>query len=298
MVDPLGESALVLGSGGQLGSRLAQHLSQIGYRVFGARRLGGFGDLAWDDLDSWMSVNSPGLIVNAASPSARFASEAPQEFLSWMTSHARNLLSWVESGTTHLISISTSQVYGNSPSGIQFEDSANPENPYATGHYQLEGTLSASEKTTVLRLTNSFGAAGAEGKLDLTLLTNQLIRDGLSAGMAEVTGNPAAQKNFVPVALLEAVTTHILQRQLSGVYNVASGKNRTVADWANQVVEQVSRYRNAPVELIFSGDELAVPDYAISSSKLKNSGFLESGQVDEELDGLIRQIEENLVANE
>ena len=298
MVEPLGKSALVLGSGGQLGSRLAEHLSKIGYRVFGANRLGASGGLAWDDLASWMSVHSPGLIVNAASPNARFASEAPQDFLSWMTSHARNLLSWVERGPAHLISISTSQVYGNSPSGIQLEDSANPENPYAIGHYQLEGILSASAKTTVLRLTNSFGAAGAEGKLDLTLLTNQLIREGLSAGIAEITGNPAAQKNFVPVSLLEAATTHILQRQLFGVYNVASGENRTISDWANQVIEQLSRYRNAPVDLIFSGDELTVPDYAISNSKLRNSGFLESGQVVEELEGLIRQIEENLFANE
>ena len=290
------KTALIFGSSGQVGSRVADSLESGGYLVLRvSRNPAGDDCLPWGLVEELTLGKKIQVIVNAASPNATVASADPSKFLDWMTSHSERILRIATAcRTDQIVSVSTTQIYSSSPKGTYYEESqSSGDSPYALGHIALEERLLAFPSTSVLRLSNSFGAPGRLGKLDSSLVTNQLVRQAILEEKGAGVLNPDVVRDFLPVSELCRAVLWVITRGLPGVFNVSSGRVVSLGEWAEFVFGVVSETHpdsHARFPRFIESDGF----FTYSNSKLQSSGF--EFQID--YAGELRQLAQYLKAVE
>lgn len=284
--------ALIFGSTGQVGSRVADSLESDGYLVLRVSRNPAGDDwLPWGRVEELTSGKKIQVIVNAASPNAAAASGDPSEFLDWMTSHAERILRIAAAcGSEQIVSVSTTQVYSSNPEGTYHEESeASGDSPYALGHIALEERLLSCPSTTVFRLSNSFGAPGRLGRLDSSLVTNQLVRQAILENIGPGVLNPYVVRDFLPVSELCRAVLWVISRGLPGVFNVSSGRVISLGEWAAFVFSMASEVhpaRDAESPRFIEKDVC----FNYPNSKLQSSGF----EFQNDYAGELRQLAQHL----
>lgn len=269
------KTALIFGSSGQVGSRLSESLESDGYLVMRVSRdPAGENWLPWGRVEELTLDKKIQVIVNAASPNAAVASADPSKFLDWMTSHSERILRIATAcRTAQIVSVSTTQVYSSNPEGTYYEESqSSGDSPYALGHIALEERLLAFPSTSVLRLSNSFGAPGSFGNLDSSLVTNQLVRQAVHEERETSVLNPDAIRDFLPVSELCRAVLWVLSQGLPGLFNVSSSRVVSLSTWSAFVFGVVSEKHpdsHAKFPRFIESDGI----FTYSNSKLQSSGF-------------------------
>jgi len=231
------------------------------------------------------------IIVNCASPNAVEAEAQPEFFSQWMLGHGTALTNLsIAVGAQRLISLSSTRVYGEQPSGLIDEDtSLSCSSAYARGHAVLERSMGNAGRVTILRVSNSFGPSGKEGSLDRSLLTNQLVEQMSTSGKTMILSNPETEKDFLTLTDMVRALQFVIESELSGTFNVASGQSVKLGDWASLISSSVEA-RKCQWERILTRNTVNEKSFLISNRKLSEAGFKFNHDVPRELEDLFGQI--------
>lgn len=224
-----GMNILVLGASGMLGASLVPYLKMQGHHVTSHSRTRSSGfetaDLSnSEDTTSLLQRLSPKVAVNLAGLTDVDRCEShPKE--AWLANvrSVENVASACKAAGTHLIHISTDQIYDSAPACMESE--ASPGNQYAMTKYA--GELAAlTTSATVLR-TNFFGASRH--------VTRRSLTDWLLGALRESRAIQVFDNvRFSPLCmatLCEMIEKTATQR-FAGIFNLGSHGGMSKADFA------------------------------------------------------------------
>lgn len=246
---------LLIGAGGFIGAHLQAAAAGAGIEVVAATREGGDRTPGCDLLDpvsvsACVKAAAPDLVVNAAGAASVGRSwEHPAATFAVNATGVLHLLEAVasEAPEAHVLCLSSADVYG-----VRGEE----ELPLAEGVEPLPVTPYGASKAAMEILCGQF-SRGRGLRIGVARLFN-LIGPGQSpqfavssfarriaaaerAGTDELElriGNTAALRDFVDVGEGAAALVELSRRQLSGTYNLCSGRGATIAELVEELVGQ------------------------------------------------------------
>jgi dTDP-4-dehydrorhamnose reductase len=221
---------LVLGASGLLGTTLVPSLSRRGFTVLRHGRAASADVVAeLTDADvtySALDAAKPDVIVNlAAMTNVDECERQPQQAYLANVRVVENVARWIRGSgrEAHLIQISTDQLYDGK--GPHREEDVTPANYYAFSKYAGE-LATAGVKSTVVR-TNFFGPSERAGRTSLSdWLVNSLEWQSPITVFDDVYFSPLS------IATLSRLIGDIVDRKLTGTYNVGSRSGLSKADFA------------------------------------------------------------------
>lgn len=243
---------LVLGGTGLLGATIAPALTDALEQVVWLGRSGPNGVNCCDAeaLARALTDYSPDVIINlVALTNVDECERCPEKAYALNTLVVENIVEWMRSSPqTHLVQVSTDQVYGDA--GPHREDHVSPVNYYAFSKYAGElATIEA--RTTVLR-TNFLGRSGHPRRQSLTdWIYQQLVSDQTVNAFTDVQCSPLS------MATLAELLVRVVHHRPAGVFNAGSrdgGSKADIACWFAQAlgfdVDRIARGVVADVALV------------------------------------------------
>jgi len=279
-----------------VGSRVADHLAQAGYKVMGlSRHLQSAPLQGWDthQVDSYSKIGidlEAHAIVNCAGPTSKWAEEYPEEFKLFVREHAISIQELTEqTGAQQVVNLSTVHVYAKEFNGLVSETHPHDnDHPYASGHSMLEGLLSEQDNVTNLRLSNSYGASRGLSSSSWGLFTQDLVRQLVATGNARIRGNPSGKRDFIPLSDVVAAIQHVLATRSTGDFNLVSSKTLRLADWAKHLAKVGATILDRELFVDYTIPGVEVPKYSFVSDKLKSAGYSHPNNPRTELESLFR----------
>lgn len=286
----------MLGSSGMVGNRLADHLAQSGYRVYGfSRRSQLHHKQVWDanQVDCYGKARvdfEADTIVNCAGPSSKWAEENPNQFKLFLTGHANSIEKLaIQTRAKQVVNMSSVHVYSNQLAGLVTENHTHDNtHPYALGHSTLEELLSRRLEVANLRLSNSYGPSGGLTNSTWTLFTHDLIRQFVTAAEGRISGNPYATRDFIPLSEVVNSIEHIIKTKSTGAFNVVSSQTLRLADWARYLAEVGSAILDKRLVVKQEVSGVQVPEFSFVSDKLKSTGYTPCNDSRAELESLFK----------
>lgn len=247
-----GRTLLLLGAGGFLGTHLARAAAESGLRVVAAGREAAGDAPGCDLLDpasiaACVEVTGPDLIVNAAGAASVGRSwENPAETFAVNAAGALNLLEAVsrQAPGAHVLCLSSADVYGireerELPLGEEL--SPRPVTPYGASKAAMEILCDQYARGRGLRLAivRAFNLIGP-GQSPAFAVPGfaRRIATAEREGGTEVVlklGNGNAVRDFVDVREGARALLELSRRELSGTYNLCSGRGVTIAELAGEL---------------------------------------------------------------
>ncbi len=237
-----GKRLLVTGSSGFVGAHVSDAAAAAGFEVIAAGRRPGPGIVACDLLEpdsiaACLEAAAPDAIVNLAGSASVAASwRDPGAVFSANALGALNLLDAVAERCpeAHLTCVSSGEVYGE-PRGEQDlpfreERPTAPVSPYGVSKEAMEALCGFYERSgglrvALVRLFNQFGP-GQSGTFAGPGFARQIAlaeAEGRDAVEVKV-GNIDARRDFTDVRDTARAFAEISARQLTGVFNLCSGR--------------------------------------------------------------------------
>jgi GDP-4-dehydro-6-deoxy-D-mannose reductase len=253
---------LLVGARGFLGGHLREAALGAGLRVIAADRRSNGDARACDLLDpasvaACVEAADPALIVNMAGsasvagswgdPLATFAVNATGvlHLLEAMSRHAP---------AAHLLCVSSAEVYGE-PDGdrLPFAEEERPEpvTPYGASKLAMEAICgqyarAGGIRIAIVRPFNQIGPGQAPSYAASGFARQIAAAEGAGAAEVEMqVGNLAAQRDFTDVRDTACALLEISRRELTGVYNVCSGRPLGL----EALIEQMGRATPLPLRL-------------------------------------------------
>ena len=258
---------LITGGAGYLGSRIGEHLSTAGYDVYlGSRKLNPpiISSTCSNIYTNWQDPELAfckdfDLILHAAGMNAKSCLDNPEEALKINGKLSEKLIEKaIKYGCKRFFYLSTVHVY-QSPLVGNFNESAQTLNkhPYASSQiYGEQALVKAVEGKkiagAVLRLSNCFGPPVTSSNECWNLVLNDFIKSAYLYEKIIINGNCFSKRDFLPITELNRILVKIFAYQdlPSEVINISSGTSRTLIEAALKVRDQVSKFKNMPIELV------------------------------------------------
>lgn len=241
--------AIVTGAAGFLGSHIASLLANWGYRVIGVGRAPGQAGLS-----EVLQQNKASLLVHAAGPASIEASvRDPYADYQGSVELTASVLEAVRKHCpdTHFVLISSASVYG-APSSLPISESheVSPISPYGFHKRMAELLVEQAVKlynlrATILRVFSAYGE-GIRRQVIFDLCSKLVAANGKPV-VLRGTGNET--RDFVHARDVAACVQHVAKTRSFGVYNVAGGRQMSIADLA----ALVSRHFGAAGAITFDG---------------------------------------------
>lgn len=242
----------VTGAGGYVGGRVVQHLRATGHTVLPLARHpvpwmpdAKLLDLARSDVGAIVdALGDPVAVIHLAGASEVRASRDPDGALADTVAATRRLSqAAAEAGIPTFVYLSTVHVYGAT---LEREAVVNelslpaPRHPYAVARLASEHLAAAAglDSFVVLRLTNSVGAP-ADVRVDRwTLVANDLCRRAAAGAPLQLTSSGQQWRDFVDLGdVCRSIAAAALGQVPPGVYNLGSGRPRTVLELAEVIAD-------------------------------------------------------------
>lgn len=305
---------LITGGLGLIGGRLADFLTNRGHNV----TLGSsqpphtrrwcahqkVSQMEWENSDSLeSSCFGVDVIVHAAGMNSQDCALDPVGALEFNgVATARFVEAANKAGVKRFIYLSSAHVYASPLTGRISEETC-PRNihPYATSNLAgelvvLQAGLLGAIQSTVLRLSNAFGAP-IYGEVNCwALLVNDLCRQAVLTRKLKLQTGGLQHRDFISISEVCRVIERFLpisqSAELGGIYNVGVGESISVISMA-QLIQQrcVSVLRFEP-ELICPQDRMcdqSDTSLVYSTEKLATIGIqVNSTDYSEEIDSLLR----------
>jgi len=241
-----GGPLLILGSGGFVGRHLSVAAEAEGIEIVRAER-GGDGDVDFDlrdpsSVERAVETAAPSAVINLAG----FSSVG----LSWgdpAAAFEANLVGAVnvleatvrKAPDSHLVCISSGEVYGEIPKGelpASEEHPLRPLNPYGASKAALEVACAQYERAhglriAVLRAFNQLGPGQSE-RFAASSFARQIAAAERSGARAVTlaTGNTEVARDFVDVRDVAHAYLLVIERELVGTFNACSGKAMKISE--------------------------------------------------------------------
>jgi UDP-glucose 4-epimerase len=245
---------LITGGLGFIGGRLGIHLSRNGHEVIlGSRR--NLPSPSWlPDAEmvvtDWGSQDSlhqacsgADLVIHAAGMNSKDCELDPIEALNF-NGHATCALlaAAISSNVKTFFYISSAHVYSHPLQGV-IDENAFPINshPYATSHLMGEGCVkNAKEKglisSTVLRLSNAYGAPASPEANCWMLLVNDLCMQAVKAKQLILNTSGLAQRNFITLSDVCTAINELIYKSefqtIPSMLNICNSYSNTVHEMA------------------------------------------------------------------
>jgi UDP-glucose 4-epimerase len=306
-------TVLLAGGRGYLGSRLAVHLAQAGWRVLVGSRSASplpFGDglpmepcvIDWEDADSLAAAcQGCDAVVHLAAPNEIIAGEDHLEAVRGTVLTTIGLLAAArKNGCMRFIYFSTAHVYGSPLGGILSEGHpGTPLHPYAIAHRCAEDFVIAEKGKTemlpvVVRLSNALGAPLTRDHDRWKLVGNDLCRQAVEKGHLTLLSDGSALRDFIPIRDVFLALNHILglaPQSLMPVYNFSSGSTRSIRDIVGMVSTRWEARGNSPLPVSYGVSGKPPHPFVIPADLLIGSGFAFQSSLEEEIDFTLDQCE-------
>ena len=308
------ETVLITGGSGYLGSRLAQAvLLQPGLHL----RLGihppGMSPPGWmkgiesvplnalSDTDVKSACRGVQYVVHLAALNQNDCEANPEQALLVNSLGTLKVLLAAQSERVkRFIYFSTAHVYGSPLIGALTEKSLpRPVHPYAITHRAAEDFVLGARNRglvsgIVLRLSNGFGAPVHPEINQWTLIGNDLCRQAVTSRKLVLKTSGLQHRDWVCLSDVCRAVIHLLSLSESacedGLFNLGGECSLSIIDLAERIVVRCKEVLGFVPEIsrpVPSSAEISPPiDYRID--KLKATGFVLRGDMNEEIDATLR----------
>ncbi|MBO6517682.1 MAG: NAD-dependent epimerase/dehydratase family protein [Bacteroidia bacterium] len=203
-----------------------------------------------------------------------------------------------EKGIKQLIYFSTFHVYGKtSEKTITEETLPAPNHPYSISHKAAEDfCLSAQGKnnitTTVIRLSNAFGAPVSTEITRWTLLVNDLCRQAAADKKIVLNSYGNQLRDFVTIDRVCNALDHMIQHaaECAGVFHVGGETLMSIYEMAQMVQESYLHLKGNQIEISrgeYGRDHVPSP-FQYSNAKLRSTGFTYPNDVRKSVEETLR----------
>jgi UDP-glucose 4-epimerase len=252
-----GNSVLVTGGLGNLGSWVSNYLIHKGFKLYilsnrqSARGVdidGGFELISCDirNLEELQSQLPKEIdyVVHLASFNEFFLPDYPKKALEINSLGTRNILQAIQNrGVKKFIYFSTFHIYGKSSGVISENTQPEPKNDYALTHLFAEEYVKQFHRNiglpyTIFRLTNSYGSPKELESSKWYLVLNDLSKMAFEKREIVLNSNGKARRDFIYMGDVAKVIEDSFQWRESDTYNLGSGKTTSIIEIA-QLVQKV-----------------------------------------------------------
>ncbi|OIP53274.1 MAG: hypothetical protein AUK31_01820 [Fibrobacteres bacterium CG2_30_45_31] len=229
-------NVLVTGGTGFVGRHLVAQLQRLGWNVV---RLGRSPEAEWKadvtdekSLQSFAGQKKFDVVVHLA---ALLPGQGSEESL-WQVNveGTRNILHHFVEASTHIVFLSTGLVYGKECRNAEESAALLPSQPYARSKLAAENVVLEHQiftgcKTTIIRPSVFYGEDAPPSMFLRSLM------DALRAGISFPMTAGEQERDFLHVEDACLAIVLILQKQLGGIYNLASEEVHQIAEVARTV---------------------------------------------------------------
>jgi UDP-glucose 4-epimerase len=202
----------------------------------------------------------------------------------------------VGAGVSRFVYVSTSKVFGTSPTGVIDETSLpHPSNHYAITHRVAEDYVLAANKGralqgVVLRLSNGLGAPTDPNVNAWTLIANDLCRQAAVNQRVVLKSSGLAWRNFVAMADVVSALRHVLMISAEtvgdGLFHVGGPESLRIWDLAQRIGGRAELMLHHPVAIERASPAGAEQHLVLNwrIDKLMAIGWAPSASLDREID--------------
>lgn len=235
----------ITGARGRLSPGLALHLAARGHSVQTFSRTAGNGHRAVAELCRSETLSSFDAVLHLGWSTVPLVSEenpGMEERDDLPLARAMVAASEACGTPPNMVFFSTAAVYGNTGDTPADETHAcRPLGRYASSKLEAEKIFLGAPRGTVLRVTNAFGAGCTRTRPQGIIPV--LVDAACSGNAVTVWGDGKATKDYIAVEDLRCAVDAVLESDLTGIFNIASGHVLSV----NELVDLVSRAAGRPV---------------------------------------------------
>jgi len=193
------------------------------------------------------------------------------------------------------IYFSTFHVYGSCNEIITEKSPTLPHHPYATTHRSAEDMVRFFQyykgmDTLTLRLSNGYGYPMDSGVNRWTLVFNDLCRQAMTLGKMVINSSGKQHRDFISLHDVAATVDHFLyaipDKWADGLFNLGGDRSLSIADVANKIATVYERKygKSIPIKIAGNDNGKIHSPVHFSIDKLKNTGFLLTGNMDQEIE--------------
>jgi len=231
---------LVTGYKGFIGSHVFKRLHELGHNVVG-----------YDYNDVFPSVEGMDWVIHLGAISSTTFSDVRQ-ILKQNVAYTENLWRDCVKHNVKFQFASSASVYGNQNKTFREDDPVNPTSPYswskAISESLIMNTLGEIPTYQIFRYFNVYGS-NEDHKGDQSSPYHKFKQQAMNEGEIEVFENSENYlRDFVPVEFVVRVHEEFLNKDVSGIFNVGTGKAKSFLD--------VARSFNATIKNIPMPDKL------------------------------------------
>jgi UDP-glucose 4-epimerase len=193
------------------------------------------------------------------------------------------------------IYFSTFHVYEDCQKMITEKSPTKTHHPYAATHRAAEDMVrfyhhSQDMDTLTLRLSNGFGYPMDLGVSRWTLVFNDLCRQAVTSGKMIIKSSGKQHRDFICLQDIASAVDHFLYKNVKtwgdGLFNLGGDCSLSIVDVANKICSiYKKKYGSSiPIEIQGKDEETTHNLVKFDINKLKNTGFLLTGNMDHEIE--------------
>lgn len=307
------DTILLTGGFGNLGGRLSAYLHET--QKFNIR----LGSRATRQAPSWApdartteldvldraslntSLSGVDIVVHLAAMNDLECANDPELARAVNVEGTRNLLEGaIAAGVSKVVYLSTAHVYAAPLVGTISESTIpHPRHPYGTTSLEAEYLIKEAHDTNQIvgirvRCANGFGAPMDPAANIWHILVNDLCRQAIEYGTLTLRSHGDQERNFIPLHDVCAAIYHLInlnERHVSdGLFNLGHKDSSSVWDMTQRIVRRCEAVLGSSPPInrppAKSGAKPQSLDYR--SDKLLSTGFVPHGDIDAEIDELLR----------
>ena len=308
-------TVLLVGGFGNLGGRIAAHLSQFQDHqiVLASRKKQAAPLWAKDAQTIQLDVTDPttftnipksvNCIVQLAATNDVDSAQSPERAHSVTTEGTASLLNAaIHNGIERFVYFSTAHVYGAPLQGTFTESSTtHAVHPYATTHLEAESAVAtAHERGDIqgirVRLSNGFGRPMAYEAADWRTLTSDLCRQAVVEKRMEMRTDGLQERNFITKTDIARAVQHLIALPTSltrdGLFNLGGSQSQSLLAMATTIQERAQKKYSAEIPLHRPEPTTAdIQHLNFDIHKLLNTGFSLTEDTLGEIDDFLNMIE-------
>ena len=308
-------TVLLVGGFGNLGGRIAAHLSQFQdiQVVLASRKKQAAPLWAKDAQTIQIDVTDPttftnipksvDCIVQLAATNDFDSAQNPALAHSVTTEGTASLLNAaIHNGIERFVYFSTAHVYGAPLQGTFVESSpTHAVHPYATTHLEAESVVAAAHENGDIqgirvRLSNGFGRPMAYEAADWRTLTSDLCRQAVVDKRMEMRTDGLQERNFITKTDIARAVQHLIAIPTSlisdGLFNLGGSQSQSLLAMATTIQERAQKKYSAEIPLHRPEPTTAeIQHLNFDIHKLLNTGFSLTEDTLGEIDTFLDMIE-------
>jgi UDP-glucose 4-epimerase len=308
-------TVLLVGGFGNLGGRIAAHLSQFQNHqiVLASRKKQAAPLWAKDAQTIQLDVTDPttftnipksvNCIVQLAATNDVDSAQNPELARTVTAEGTASLLNAaIHNGIERFVYFSTAHVYGAPLQGTITESSpTHAVHPYATTHLEAESAVAAAHENGDIqgirvRLSNGFGRPMAYEAADWRTLTSDLCRQAVVEKRMEMRTDGLQERNFITKTDIARAVQHLIALPTSltsdGLFNLGGSQSQSLLAMATTIQERAQKKYSAEIPLHrpepTSSD---IQHLNFDIHKLLNTGFSLTEDTLGEIDDFLNMIE-------